>query len=175
MNYSERYNRICNQLNEDLGNELEGVHKNVEKIKRTYKTTFSTKAVYGEYNFADIYCRAEKSPEASCFTLAEKCIRRSRVIEKLKNDSVIKDNPELLKELEDVEMLWNIYTHKLLDLEILYVMEEEKDDDRLFTENEQKAFELLQGVARTYLSETKKYAIQPNNKTKLLTIKPKNK
>lgn len=155
ITFEERYNKVKNKIIRDLDGPFEELQEVCQIIQKTCQETFSTRKIKGTSCFSYILYNITNKEEKSYYYISERCIRRNNTIEHLK--IVFKNNYELQEELEEAITLWDILTLCVIPLEILWCMEEEKEDDRTFNDFEQTIYNYLIKIANYYLAETEKY------------------
>lgn len=151
----KKLEKLEEKVSKDLKVSFEILKENRNIIKNTLIVPFSTYLICGDYVFPKIYNEARNKDENECVYVTEKIISRSQTISDLGNKLDLPDNLKI--EVEEIKLLWNIVQYDLIPLEQFWCLEEEKEDDRIFTNDEKILYDYLMNIANYYLKETEKY------------------
>ena len=170
MNDDKKISRIVNSIKKDFDTRMEEVQEKVSKdfnedieilkqikykIKGCFGRDYISYVIYGEPCFHEAYNSSCNKKESECETLFEKIISRSVTISNLKHTI---DIPlSMTDEIENAKMLWTVVRYDLLDLNIFWGMEFNKELTIHLPEEQRTAYEYFKYVANYYLNETQKY------------------
>lgn len=152
---NQRYDRVKKYIEEKLEYNVDDLIEKSNKVWKIYEKKFSTRNMFEESCFPKIVTNSWKKEKTGYWTLTEKCIRRGEDISFLRY--FYENDEQMLNEILDAQVFYEIIIGRALPLEVLWCMEFEKEDDGVFDENEQWAFDYLKVIAEFYLEETEKY------------------
>ena len=153
--FDTRMDEVQEKVSKDFNEDIEILKQIKDKIKICFGRDYISYVIYGEPCFHDAYNSSCNKKESECETLFEKIISRSVTISNLKHTI---DIPlSMSDEIENAKMLWTVVRYDLLDLNIFWGLEFNREYINELPEEQKLAYEHFKNIANYYLTETEKY------------------